>query len=76
MNLTQDFDELREAIDNLRTRGTTPMTEAIALTRKQVLVNSQNINVSILLTDGSPDNKRPPSQKLNWQNSKVSKLSQ
>ena len=57
MHLTQNFDLLRQAIENLRTRGTTPMTEAIALTRKQVLVNSQNTNVLILLTDGLPDDK-------------------
>ena len=57
MNLTKDFDKLRKAIDNLRTRGTTPMTEAIALTRKQVLINSQNVNVLILLTDGLPDDE-------------------
>ena len=57
MHLTQDFDQLRQAIENLKTRGTTPMTEAIALTRTQVLVNSHNVNVLILLTDGSPDNK-------------------
>lgn len=57
MHLTQDFDLLRQAIEKLKTRGTTPMTEAIALTRTQVLVNSHNVNVLILLTDGSPDNK-------------------
>ena len=55
--LTQDFDQLRQAIADIKTRGTTPMTQAIALTRKQVLVNNQNVNVLILLTDGSPDNK-------------------
>ncbi len=57
MHLTQDFDQLRQAIENLRTRGTTPMTEAIALVRKHVLINSQNTNVLILLTDGFPDEK-------------------
>ena len=57
MHLTQDFDQLRQAIENLRTRGSTPMTEAIALTRKQVLVNGQNTNVLILLTDGLPNDE-------------------
>ena len=57
MHLTQDFGQLRQAIENLKARGTTPMTEAIALTRTQVLVNNHNVNVLILLTDGSPDNK-------------------
>ena len=57
MPLTQDFDRLRQAIENLRTWGTTPMTEAIALTRERVLVNSQNTNVLILLTDGLPDDE-------------------
>ena len=55
MPLTQDFARLRQAIENLKTRGSTPMTEAITLTRKRVLVNSQNTNVLILLTDGLPD---------------------
>lgn len=57
MALTQDFDELREAIENLRTRGTTPMTKAIALTRKELLIDNQNVNVLILLTDGYPDDE-------------------
>lgn len=57
MNLTQDFEELREAIDNLRTRGSTPMAAAIELARDKVLVNSQNVNVLILLTDGYPDDE-------------------
>ena len=57
MNLTQDFDELRETIDNLRTRGTTPMSEAIELAATEVLVNHQNTNVLILLTDGYPDDE-------------------
>ena len=56
MYLTQDFDKLRKAIKNLRIRGTTPMSKAIALTRKQLLIDSQNVNVLILLTDGYPDN--------------------
>ena len=57
MDLTQDFEELREAIENLRTRGTTPMTEAIALTRNELLIDNQNVNVLILLTDGYPDDE-------------------
>ncbi|MDE0315383.1 MAG: Hsp70 family protein [Candidatus Poribacteria bacterium] len=56
MNLTQDFDQLRQAIERLKTRGTTPMTEAIELARNKVMVNSQNTNVLIILTDGYPDN--------------------
>ena len=63
MNLTQNFYELREAIDNLRTRGTTPMSEAIELTATEVLVNNQNTNVLILLTDGYPDNEKAYSYK-------------
>ena len=58
MHLTQDFDELREAIDNLSTRGTTPMDEAIELAATEVLVNHQNTNVLILLTDGYPDDDK------------------
>jgi len=57
MDLTQDFDELREAIENLRTRGSTPMAEAIALTREELLTDVQNVNVLILLTDGYPDDE-------------------
>ena len=56
-HLTQDFDRLRQAIAKLRTRGSTPMTEAIELARDKVLVNNQNVNVLILLTDGYPDDE-------------------
>ena len=55
MELTQDFDKLREAIDDLTTRGTTPMAKAITRTREELLTDSQNVNVLILLTDGYPD---------------------
>jgi len=57
MGLTQDFDELQKAIENLRTRGTTPMAKAIALTREGLLTDIQNVNVLILLTDGYPDDE-------------------
>ena len=57
MELTHDYSQLRREIEKLEAYGTTPMTKAIALTRKQVLVNNQNTNVLILLTDGSPNNK-------------------
>lgn len=57
MDLTQDFEKLRGAIENLRTRGSTPMDEAIALTREELLTDSQNVNVLILLTDGYPDDE-------------------
>lgn len=57
MRLTQNFDRLRQAIKNLKTRGTTPMAKAIALTRKRLLTKDQDTNVLILLTDGAPDNK-------------------
>ena len=56
MGLTQDFKKLRRAIESLDVEGDTPMAEAIALTRDQVLVNSENENVLVLLTDGMPNN--------------------
>jgi molecular chaperone DnaK len=55
MELTHEYSQLRREIEKLEADGTTPMTKAIALTRKEVLVNSQNNNVLILLTDGHPD---------------------
>ena len=55
MDLTQDFDRLWQAIDELTTRGTTPMAQAIALTIEELLISSENVNVLILLTDGYPD---------------------
>ena len=55
MNLTQDFDRLQRAIDELETRGTTPMAKAIALTKEELLTDSENVNILILLTDGYPD---------------------
>ena len=62
MELTQDFAKLRRAIKNLNADGSTPMAEAIALTRKQVLVNSDNENVLILLTDGMPNDSSSTSR--------------
>ena len=56
MELTQDFAKLRRAIESLDADGDTPMAEAIALVRNQVLVNSENVNVLVLLTDGMPNN--------------------
>lgn len=56
MGLTQDFKKLRRAIESLDAKGGTPMAEAIALTRDQVLVNNENENVLVLLTDGMPNN--------------------
>ena len=56
MGLTQNFKKLRRAIKGLDAEGGTPMAEAIALTRDQVLVNSENENVLVLLTDGMPNN--------------------
>ena len=56
MELTQDFTQLRRAIESLNADGGTPMAEAIALTRNRVLVNSENENVLVLLTDGMPNN--------------------
>lgn len=57
MELTQDFDQLRLAIDELETSGTTPMAKAIALTKEELLIDSENDNVLILLTDGYPDDE-------------------
>ncbi len=56
MGLTQDFKKLRRAIESLDAEGGTPMAGAIALTRDQVLVNGENENVLVLLTDGMPNN--------------------
>ena len=55
MDLTQDFDELQKAIANLTSGGTTPMDKAIALTKDELLIHSEKVNVLILLTDGYPD---------------------
>lgn len=55
-NLTHDYEQLRRDIGKLKSSGGTPMTDAIVLTRDQVLMNSQNVNVCILLTDGFPSN--------------------
>ena len=52
--LTQNFEALRRAIRGIEIRGSTPMTQAIEVTRKKLL-NSGNGNVLILLTDGYPD---------------------
>ena len=57
MNLTQDFDRLRQAIDALETRGRTPMAKAIALTKEELLISGENVNVLILLTDGYPNDE-------------------
>ena len=57
MGLTHDFDQLRLAIDELETRGTTPMAEAIDVTREDLLTDSGNNKVLILLTDGYPDDE-------------------
>ena len=54
MALTQNFEALRRAIRGIEIRGSTPMTQAIEVTRKELL-NSRNVNVLILLTDGYPD---------------------
>ncbi len=62
MELTQDFTQLRRAIESLYADGGTPMAEAIALTRNRVLVNSENENVLVLLTDGMPNNSNKTSQ--------------
>ena len=58
MPLTQNFMQLCQAIESLDADGGTPMAEAIALTRDQVLVNSENENVLVLLTDGMPNNSK------------------
>ena len=57
MGLTHDFDQLRLAIDELETRGSTPMAEAIDVTREDLLTDSGNNKVLILLTDGYPNDK-------------------
>ena len=58
MPLTQNFMQLCRAIESLDAEGGTPMAEAIALTRDQVLVNNENENVLVLLTDGMPNNSK------------------
>ena len=57
IGLTQDFKALRQAIENLDAFGENSDEEAIALSRDQVLVNSENVNVLVLLADGIPNNR-------------------
>ena len=54
--LTQDFGALQNAIGNLSADGDTPMAEAIALTKRDLLEELFNdVSVLILLTDGAPN---------------------
>ena len=57
VELTQDFDQLRHAIQRLDADGGTPMSNALALAREEMLVNKQNANVIVLLTDGMPNDR-------------------
>ena len=58
MTLTEDFSELSRTINNLDAGGGNNDEEAIAIARDQVLVNSQNIKVLVLLADGRPADSR------------------
>ena len=54
MNLTENFSELSQTINNLSAGGGNNDEGAIAIARDQVLVNSQNMKVLVLLADGRP----------------------
>lgn len=54
MTLTEDFSKLSQAINNLSAGGGNNDEGAIAIARDQVLVNSQNMKVLVLLADGRP----------------------
>ena len=54
MNLTDNFSELTRRINNLEAGGGNNDEGAIAIARDQILVNSQNIKVLVLLADGRP----------------------
>ena len=56
--LTQDFDRLSQKIKALRAGGGNNDEGAIAIARKQVLLNSDNIKVLVFLADGRPNSKR------------------
>ena len=58
MTLTEDFSELSRTINNLDAGGGNNDEGAIAIARDQVLVNSQNIKVLVLLADGRPADSR------------------
>ena len=57
MPLTQDFINLRRAIESLDAGGGNSDEEAIALARDRVLVNSEKENVLVLLADGIPSDR-------------------
>ena len=57
MPLTQDFGRLSQRIEALRADGGNNDEGAIAIARKQVLANSDNIKVLIFLADGLPNDK-------------------
>ena len=54
MNLTEDFSKLSQKINKLTAGGGNDDEGAIAIARDQVLANSQNIKVLVLLADGRP----------------------
>ena len=56
VGLTHDRDELRHAVKQLDAHGGTPMSAALAMARDKVLPDQRNVNVIVVLTDGSPNN--------------------
>ena len=54
ITLTGDFSKLSQAINNFNAGGGNDDEGAIAVARDQVLANSQNIKVLVLLADGRP----------------------
>lgn len=50
-----DFDAIKSKVKTLDAYNGTPMTEALELAHKQVLVSGEHDNVIVLLSDGAPD---------------------